>query len=138
MLQLTFTHAVTNSLIVWLVCYALFWVFRFRDWESLSITLYCVQIHFLHQLEKFPHLFSLNFSLCVHTSSPSFIFTFLHSDGQSISVVPVVGIGGLGKTALAKLVFNDERVIEHFELRCWVCVSDEFILKQLLVKLSNQ
>ncbi|KAM3683776.1 hypothetical protein ACJW31_12G174200 [Castanea mollissima] len=57
------------------------------------------------------------------------------SDGQSISVVPVVGIGGLGKTALAKLVFNDERVIEHFELKCWVCVSDEFALKQLLVKM---
>ncbi|KAK4577720.1 hypothetical protein RGQ29_028012 [Quercus rubra] len=47
------------------------------------------------------------------------------SDGQSISVVPVVGIGGLGKTA----------VIEHFELKCWVCVSDEFVLKQLLVKI---
>ncbi|KAL0012175.1 hypothetical protein SO802_007283 [Lithocarpus litseifolius] len=57
------------------------------------------------------------------------------SDGQSISVVPVVGIGGLGKTALAKVVFNDERVIERFELKCWVCVSDEFVLKQLLVKI---
>ena len=57
------------------------------------------------------------------------------SDGQSIFVVPVVRIGGLGKTALAKLVFNDERVIEHFELKCWVCVSDKFVLKQLLVKI---
>ncbi|KAM3745352.1 hypothetical protein ACB098_06G120100 [Castanea mollissima] len=38
------------------------------------------------------------------------------SDGQSISVVPVVGIGGLGKTVLAKLVFNDKTVIEHFEI----------------------
>ncbi|KAM3745353.1 hypothetical protein ACB098_06G120200 [Castanea mollissima] len=57
------------------------------------------------------------------------------SDGQSISVVPVVGIGGLGKIALAKLVFNDKKVIEHFEIKCWVCVSNVFVIKQLLVKI---
>ncbi|KAL4620525.1 hypothetical protein ACB092_06G161100 [Castanea dentata] len=57
------------------------------------------------------------------------------SDGQSISVVPVVRIGGLGKITLAKLVFNDKKVIEHFEIKCWVCVSVIFVLKQLLVKI---
>uniref|UniRef100_A0A2N9GW72 Rx N-terminal domain-containing protein n=1 Tax=Fagus sylvatica TaxID=28930 RepID=A0A2N9GW72_FAGSY len=61
------------------------------------------------------------------------------SDSQNVSVIAVVGIGGLGKTALAKLVYNDARVVDHFELNCWVCVSEsnEFALKQLLVKIIS-
>lgn len=59
----------------------------------------------------------------------------LPGEAQRISVSPIVGIGGLGKTTLAKLVFNDERVSGHFEMKIKVCVSDDFDLKQLMVKI---
>ena len=41
-------------------------------------------------------------------------------------VISLVGMGGIGKTALAQLVFNYHEVKVHFEKKSWVCVSEPF------------
>lgn len=59
-------------------------------------------------------------------------------DQQIINMVSVIGLGGSGKTTLAKLIFNDVDIIEkHFEVKLWVHVSQEFDVATLVNKLSE-
>ncbi|KAF2319540.1 hypothetical protein GH714_016877 [Hevea brasiliensis] len=63
------------------------------------------------------------------------IESLLSPNNQSnVSIVAIVGFGGLGKTALAQLVFNDEKVENCFDLKKWVCISEESNV-QMLVKM---
>ncbi|XP_026428085.1 disease resistance protein RGA2-like isoform X2 [Papaver somniferum] len=64
------------------------------------------------------------------------------SPQENISVVSIVGMGGLGKTTLAQLVYKDHSIERSFEPRAWVCISEEFdiylILKNILESITQK
>ncbi|CAI0472993.1 unnamed protein product [Linum tenue] len=64
------------------------------------------------------------------------------NDEQKVEVIPILGMGGLGKTALAQYIYNDKIVSSYFQLTSWICVSDNFnetvLVKKILESLSEE
>jgi hypothetical protein len=56
----------------------------------------------------------------------------------SVPVLPIVGIGGVGKTTLAQNFCSHPHVQKHFDVIVWICVSDDFDVRRLTKEAIEQ
>ena len=54
------------------------------------------------------------------------------------TVITVVGIGGVGKTTLVKKVYDNEKVVAHFNCRAWITVSKSYKMEELFRNMIKQ
>ncbi|KAL1323125.1 hypothetical protein HN51_068167 [Arachis hypogaea] len=65
----------------------------------------------------------------------SFVLKQLMETGSCCSVVSITGMGGLGKTTLARKIYNKKEVGEVFPFRAWGYVSNDYRVEELLLSL---
>ena len=55
---------------------------------------------------------------------------------NNVSVISIVGLGGVGKTTLARQVYKYD-LAKNFELKAWVCVTDVFDVENITKAILN-
>ncbi|KAJ9701553.1 hypothetical protein PVL29_006776 [Vitis rotundifolia] len=69
------------------------------------------------------------------------MMTRLLADDKGFGVITIMGMEGIGKTTLAKLIFNNKAVVDHFPFRVWTSTTACSTLSdfhQILVDMMEQ
>ncbi|KAL7115139.1 hypothetical protein ACP275_04G165900 [Erythranthe tilingii] len=56
---------------------------------------------------------------------------------SSLQIIPIVGMGGIGKTTLARNAYESRLILNHFDICAWAAVSQEYSVKGIFSKLLS-
>ncbi|XP_047957439.1 putative late blight resistance protein homolog R1A-10 [Salvia hispanica] len=62
----------------------------------------------------------------------------LTSDRRDLQIIPIVGMGGSGKTTLALNIYQDRLTKEHFHVCAWATISQEYNIQEMLKHILHQ
>uniref|UniRef100_A0A3Q7JU13 NB-ARC domain-containing protein n=1 Tax=Solanum lycopersicum TaxID=4081 RepID=A0A3Q7JU13_SOLLC len=61
----------------------------------------------------------------------------LISQTNELTVIPIFGMGGIGKTTLARKLYDDYSIRCRFDKHAWVTISEEYNERQMLLKIIS-
>ncbi|KAL2507986.1 putative late blight resistance protein-like protein R1A-6 [Forsythia ovata] len=57
----------------------------------------------------------------------------LRGGAEQLKIISIFGMSGVGKTTLAKKLFNDPSIVYHFDKRAWCVVSQTYQKRNILI-----
>ncbi|KAL0388822.1 UNVERIFIED_CONTAM: putative late blight resistance proteinR1B-8 [Sesamum radiatum] len=62
----------------------------------------------------------------------------LTSSENKLQVIPIIGMGGIAKTTLARNLYNDRLIISHFDTCAWIVISQDYDVRAILLGLLGR
>ncbi|KZV35493.1 hypothetical protein F511_35874 [Dorcoceras hygrometricum] len=66
------------------------------------------------------------------------ILDTLTGDQPNREIIAIVGMGGIGKTALAKNVYKNDYTVQYFHIRAWATVSQDYSAREIISEMLSE